>query len=68
MTWAQGLKRVFSIQIEVCTRCGGGVKIIPCIEDPAVIQKILDHLRSKNEPCEPFTLPENRAPPGALFG
>ena len=33
MTWAQRLKRVFNIDIEVCGRCGGSAKVIACIED-----------------------------------
>lgn len=33
MTWAQRLKRVFNIDIEVCSRCGGSVRVIACIED-----------------------------------
>ena len=48
MIWAQRLKRVFNIEITRCTRCGGAVKIIACIEDPAVIKKILDHLAAKS--------------------
>lgn len=28
MTRAQGLKRVFSIDVEVCSRCGGSAKVI----------------------------------------
>ncbi len=44
MTWAQRLKRVFNIDIETCSECGGAVKIIACIEDPVVIAKILTHL------------------------
>jgi hypothetical protein len=36
-----GLKRVFNIDIEICNKCGGDVKIIASIEDPVVIQKIL---------------------------
>lgn len=68
MTWAQRLKRVFNIDIKTCQECGGTVKVIACIEDPAVIRKILDHLKSKDETREPFPLPESRAPPGALFG
>ncbi|MFQ5410627.1 MAG: transposase, partial [Anaerolineales bacterium] len=44
LTWAQRLRRVFAIEIEKCDRCGGPVKIIASIEDPAVIQKILEHL------------------------
>ena len=41
MTWAQRLKRVFRIDIETCQGCGGAVRIIACIEDPVVIEKIL---------------------------
>jgi hypothetical protein len=44
LTWAQRLKRVFAIDIEVCRRCGGRVRVIASIEDPEVIERILDHL------------------------
>jgi len=44
MTWAQRLKRVFGIDIQTCAACGGAVRIIACIEDPEVIEKILAHL------------------------
>ena len=47
MTWAQRLKRVFSIDIEVCDICGKKVKVIACIEDPVVIKKILAHLKAR---------------------
>ena len=68
MTWAQRLKRVFNIDIdiEVCTQCGGAVKVIACIEDPVVIKKILDHLKHKAETTKPRPLPESRAPPAGL--
>jgi hypothetical protein len=49
MTWAQRLKRVFSIDIETCITCGGTMKVIASIEDPMVIQKILNHLKKKSE-------------------
>ena len=49
MTWAQRLKRVFNIDIEVCGRCGGSVKVIACIEDQDVIDTILAHLRDKEQ-------------------
>ena len=39
MTWAQRLKRVFNIDIEVCGRCGGSVRVIGCIEDQDVIDR-----------------------------
>jgi len=35
------------IDIEICDSCGGPVKIIACIEDPMVTEKILAHLDSK---------------------
>ena len=44
MTWAQRLKRVFAIDIEKCEKCSGLVRINASIEDPDVIQKILQHL------------------------
>ncbi len=65
MTWAQRLKRVFNIDIETCRACGGAVKVIACIEDPAVIEKILTHLNEKALPIAAPLLPESRAPPQA---
>jgi hypothetical protein len=65
MTWAQRLKRVFQIDIDTCARCGGAVRIIASIEDPAVIKHILDHLdRHGGQPPPAFT-PPVRAPPPA---
>ncbi len=66
MTWAQRLKRVFNIDITICNRCGGAVKIIACIEDPLVIKKILDHWGAKSRALASANqLPEPRAPPQA---
>ena len=65
MTWAQRLKRVFGIDIETCPACGGALRIVACIEDSAVIKKILTHLDSKDASAEPFRLPPCRAPPQA---
>jgi hypothetical protein len=36
MTWARRLKRVFGIEINTCTRCGGQLKVIASIEEPEV--------------------------------
>ena len=66
--WAQRLKRVFGIDIETCPACGGALRIIASIEDPAVIKKILTHLDTNNASAEPSRLPPCRAPPqGGLF-
>jgi hypothetical protein len=68
MTWAQRLKRVFNIDIEVCGHCGGSVKIIACIEDQDIIDRILAHLRDKELATPSLTLltPPSRAPPETL--
>ena len=43
--WCRALlKRVFDIDLEHCPQCGGELKIIAAIEEPAVIAKILTHL------------------------
>ncbi len=65
MTWAQRLKRVFNIDIETCSECGGAVKVIASIEDPVVIKKILAHLNRIIPAPEVAGLPESRAPPQA---
>ena len=43
LRWAQGLKRVFGIQIEACARCGARLKILASIEEPGVTARILAH-------------------------
>ena len=63
MTWMQRLKRVFAIDIERCRRCGGKLKVIASLEDPAAIERILAHLKPPPEgepPRSPFA---TRAPP-----
>jgi hypothetical protein len=63
MSWAQRLKRVFGIEIESCARCGGRLKMIASIEDPAVIARILAHL-DRTVGIQPELAPlAARAPP-----
>ncbi|WP_206613479.1 transposase [Parahaliea mediterranea] len=68
MTWAQRLKRVFSIDIKVCGRCGGTVRVIACIEDQEIIDTILAHLRDNELATSslPLLTPPSRAPPETL--
>ena len=78
MTWAQRLKRVFSVDIEVCGRCSGSVRVIACIEDQEFIDRILAHPRSstlifahlrdreQDIPTLPLLTPPTRAPPETL--
>ena len=53
--WARLLARVFGIDVETCSKCGGNMKIIAAIEDPKVIRKILEHmgLDTKPPPLQP---------------
>ena len=44
------------------------MKVIACIEDPVVIEKILTHLNEKATAAETGLLPESRAPPAGPFG
>ncbi len=68
MTWAQRLKRVFDIDVETCSECGGDVKIIASIEDPVVIKTILAHLNKKGAFSGNCLLPDCRASPSLPLG
>jgi hypothetical protein len=63
MSWAQRLERVFGIELQTCPACAGAMRIIACIEDPLVIEKILAHLDAKAAPG-----PADRPPPPRPFG
>jgi hypothetical protein len=52
MTWAQRLER--------CERCGGELKVIASIEDPALIGRILQHLEQRS-PSPATTAPAHHA-------
>ena len=51
LCWAKRLKRVFDIDVSVCSVCGGPMRIIASIEDPMVIGKIVSHLEATS--CAP---------------
>ena len=63
MTWAQRLKRVFDIDITTCEKCSGPVRIVACIEEPAVIRQILEHVKGREASDNQAQLPPERAPP-----
>ena len=68
MTWAKRLKRVFNIDIETCSECGGDVRIVASIEDPAVVHKILVYLDEKGAISANGLLPDSRASPSLPAG
>jgi hypothetical protein len=45
--WLSVANGAVSTPIETCRQYGGVVKVIACIEDPVVIEKILTHLTEK---------------------
>jgi hypothetical protein len=65
MNWARRLKRVFGIEIEQCVRCGGRLKVIASIEEPALIERVLAHWRERGEEASPTVSLGARAPPQA---
>ena len=46
---------------DTCRQCGGKLRVIASIEEPAVIERILDHLGHTAEPVDPAH--PSRAPP-----
>jgi hypothetical protein len=42
-TWAALMHRAFAIDVLACPRCGGRLRLIATLHDPAVIRKILAH-------------------------
>jgi uncharacterized protein YbaR (Trm112 family) len=55
------MRRAFELEVLVCPRCGGRMRLIATIEDPRVIQRILAHLGLLTEGPDPCP---SRPPPG----
>ena len=49
-TWSQLMARIFAVDVLECPRCGGRMRILAAIEDPAVARKILDCLGLPSRP------------------
>ena len=43
-SWATLMHRAFGIDVLACAHCGGRLRLIATLHDPAVIRKILAHL------------------------
>jgi hypothetical protein len=43
-SWAALMHRAFGIDVLACAQCGGRLRLIATLHDPAVIRKILAHL------------------------
>ena len=45
--WAELLRLVFRVDVEVCPRCGGEARIIGFVTESAVVRRILAHLERR---------------------
>ena len=45
--WAELIRLVYEVDPLVCPKCGGVMRVMALIQQPAVIDKILQHLREK---------------------
>ena len=61
MTWRARLKRVFEIDLSVCPRCGGKLRVIGEVTEPKGIARILEHRESRQRHEH-----APRAPPASL--
>ncbi len=47
MSWMARLQRAWGIDLSRCPRCAGDVRVIATVTEPAVIARILEHLRRR---------------------
>jgi hypothetical protein len=63
--WAELIRRVYEVDPLVCPRCGGEMRVIGFITQPALIDRILDHLKKRGKlsrPTRPPPLPPRPLP------
>ena len=47
--WAELIRRVYEVDPLVCPRGGGEMRVVGFITEPALIQRILNHLRKREK-------------------
>ena len=47
------IRRVYEVDPLVCPRCGGEMRVVGFITQPALIKRILDHLRKHEKLSRP---------------
>ena len=62
-SWAALMHRAFAIDVLACPHCGGRLRLIATLHDPAVIRKILAHVGVRPSGLSPGPAPP--APGGA---
>jgi uncharacterized protein YbaR (Trm112 family) len=47
------MRRVFDVDVLACPRCGGRLRVIATVQDPAAVRAILAHLERSAGPDPP---------------
>jgi hypothetical protein len=55
--WAELIRRVYEVDPLLCPHCGGEMRVISFITQPALIDRIVDHLRKRDEVSRPSRPP-----------
>lgn len=64
LNWAALLLRVHKIDVTICRKCGGDMKVLAFLFEPQVVRQILTHLQL---PLDPPTIAASRGPPQGEF-
>lgn len=48
-SWARMIRRIFEVDPLLCPDCGGEMKVIAVLTDPEVVDRILRHIKAKQE-------------------
>jgi len=51
--WAEMIRRVYEVDPLVCPRCAAEMRVVGFITQPALIKRILDHLRQREKVSRP---------------
>ena len=51
--WARLIRKVYLVDPLTCPKCGGRLRILSFIDNPCVIEKILQHLKLWDSPERP---------------
>jgi hypothetical protein len=58
--WAELLRLVYQVDVTVCSRCGGEMRIVAFVTEPTVITRILGHLERRGIDARATETPARR--------
>ena len=57
--WAEMIRKVYEVDPMICPRCGGRMKVVAFLTEPAVVDRIIRHLG--------LTFVAEKPPPAPVF-